>query len=160
MIQRVKYRRAACRTGQMRGYDVISKYYRGQIINLVLSTTFVMEVYSEDRPWGKFEKFHENKPCTVKLIYVNPNSRLSLQYHNNRSEFWKVVFGTAYMQLDDSSLVLKEGQTVEIPNKASHRVEAKETKCVILEISYGIFDENDIVRLEDDYQRESSTSTH
>lgn len=158
MIQRVKYRRAACRTGQMRGYDVISKYYRGQIINLVLSTTFVMEVYSEDRPWGKFEKFHENKPCTVKLIYVNPNSRLSLQYHNNRSEFWKVVFGTAYMQLDDSSLVLKEGQTVEIPNKGRHRVEAKETKCVILEISYGIFDENDIVRLEDDYQRESSTS--
>lgn len=119
-----------------------------------------MEVYSEDRPWGKFEKFHENKPCTVKLIYVNPNSRLSLQYHNNRSEFWKIVFGTAYMQIDDSSLVLKEGQTVEIPNKARHRVEAKETKCVILEISYGIFDENDIVRLEDDYQRESPTSTH
>jgi mannose-6-phosphate isomerase len=140
--------------------DVISKYYRGQILNLVLSTTFVMEVYSEDRPWGKFEKFHENKPCTVKLIYVNPNSRLSLQYHNKRSEFWKVVFGTAYLQLDDSSLVLKEGQTIEIPNKARHRVEAKETKCVILEISYGIFDENDIVRLDDDYQRESPTSTH
>lgn len=119
-----------------------------------------MEVYSEDRPWGKFEKFHENKPCTVKLIYVNPNSRLSLQYHKNRSEFWKIVFGTAYMQIDDRSLVLKEGQTIEIPNKARHRVEAKETKCVILEISYGIFDENDIVRLEDDYQRESPTSTH
>jgi mannose-6-phosphate isomerase len=119
-----------------------------------------MEVYSEDRPWGKFEKFHENKPCTVKLIYVNPNSRLSLQYHNKRSEFWKVVFGTAYLQLDDSSLVLKEGQTIEIPSKARHRVEAKETKCVILEISYGNFDENDIVRLEDDYQRESPTSTH
>lgn len=118
-----------------------------------------MEVYSEDRPWGKFEKFHENKPCTVKLIYVNPNSRLSLQYHNKRSEFWKIVYGTAYIQLDDSLLVLKEGQTIEIPNKARHRVEAKETKCVILEISYGNFDENDIVRLEDDYQRESPTST-
>jgi hypothetical protein len=25
--------------------------------------------------------------------------------------------------------------------------------CVILEISYGKFDENDIVRIEDDYQR-------
>ena len=138
----------------------MSKYYRGQILNLVLSTTFVMEVYSEDRPWGKFEKFHENKPCTVKLIYVNPNSRLSLQYHNKRSEFWKIVFGTAYLQLDDNSLVLREGQTIEIPNKARHRVEAKEAKCIILEISYGIFDENDIVRLEDDYQRESPTSTH
>jgi mannose-6-phosphate isomerase len=144
----------------MRDYDVISRNYWEQIINLVLITISVMEIYSEDRPWGKFEKFHENKPCTVKLIYVNPNSRLSLQYHNKRSEFWKIVFGTAYLQLDDSLLVLKEGQTIEIPNKARHRVEAKETKCVILEISYGIFDENDIVRLEDDYQRESPTSIH
>jgi mannose-6-phosphate isomerase len=144
----------------MRDYDVISRNYWGQIINLVLITIPVMEVYSEDRPWGKFEKFHENKPCTVKLIYVNPNSRLSLQYHNKRSEFWKIVFGTAYLQLDDSLLVLKEGQTIEIPNKARHRVEAKKTMCVILEISYGIFDENDIVRLEDDYQRESPTSTY
>ncbi|MFL6368329.1 MAG: mannose-6-phosphate isomerase, partial [Nitrososphaeraceae archaeon] len=38
-----------------------------------------MNIYSEDRPWGRFEKFHENEPCTVKLIYINPNSRLSLQ---------------------------------------------------------------------------------
>ena len=117
-----------------------------------------MDVYSEDRPWGRFEKFHENKLCTVKLIYVKPNSRLSLQYHDKRSEFWKIVFGTAYIQIDDRSYVLKEGQTIEIPNKARHRVEAKETKCTILEISYGIFDESDIVRLEDDYKRISPTS--
>ena len=117
-----------------------------------------MDVYSEDRPWGRFEKFHENKLCTVKLIYVKPNSRLSLQYHDKRSEFWKIVFGTAYIQIDDRSYVLKEGQTIEIPNKARHRVEAKETMCTILEISYGIFDESDIVRLEDDYKRISPTS--
>ena len=117
-----------------------------------------MDVYSEERPWGRFEKFHENKLCTVKLIYVKPNSRLSLQYHDKRSEFWKIVFGTAYIQIDDRSYVLKEGQSIEIPNKARHRVEAKETKCTILEISYGIFDESDIVRLEDDYKRISPTS--
>jgi mannose-6-phosphate isomerase len=117
-----------------------------------------MDVYSEDRPWGRFEKFHENKLCTVKLIYVNPNSRLSLQYHDKRSEFWKIVFGTAYIQIDGKSHVLTEGQTIEIPNKARHRVEAKETNCTILEISYGLFDENDIVRLEDDYKRKSPTS--
>jgi mannose-6-phosphate isomerase len=119
-----------------------------------------MDVYSEDRPWGRFEKFHENKLCTVKLIYVKPNSRLSLQYHDKRSEFWKIVFGTAYIQIDDRSYVLNEGQTIEIPNKARHRVEAKESKCTILEISYGIFDESDIVRLEDDYKRISPTSAH
>ena len=52
-----------------------------------------MDIYSEDRPWGSFEKFHENEQCTVKLIYVNANSRLSLQYHSERWEFWKIVKG-------------------------------------------------------------------
>jgi mannose-6-phosphate isomerase-like protein (cupin superfamily) len=118
-----------------------------------------MDVYSEDRPWGKFEKFHENKLCTVKLIYVNPNSRLSLQYHEKRSEFWKIVSGIAYIQVDDKFFVLNQGETLEIPTKARHRVEAKETNCIILEISYGAFDENDIVRLEDDYKRKDPASS-
>ena len=132
-------------------------YISRQIINLVASIPFDMDVYSEVRPWGKFEKFHENKLCTVKLIYVNPNSRLSLQYHKKRSEFWKIVNGIAHIELDDKFFVLEEGQTIEIPNKARHRVETKETKCVILEISYGEFDENDIVRVEDDYNRKTSS---
>ena len=50
-----------------------------------------MDIYTETRPWGKFEKFHENQLCTVKLIYVNANSRLSLQYHKHRMEFWEIV---------------------------------------------------------------------
>lgn len=112
-----------------------------------------MNIYSEDRPWGKFEKFHENKPCTVKLIYVNQNSRLSLQYHNKRSEFWKVIKGTAMVELDGRTMILTEGETLIIPRQAKHRVGALDSGCVILEISYGKFDENDIVRLEDDYKR-------
>lgn len=112
-----------------------------------------MNIYSEDRPWGKFEKFHENKPCTVKLIYVNQNSRLSLQYHNKRSEFWKVIKGTAMVELDGRTMILTEGETLTIPRQAKHRVGALDSGCVILEISYGKFDENDIVRLEDDYKR-------
>ncbi len=112
-----------------------------------------MKIYSESRPWGRFEKFHENKSCTVKLIYVNANSRLSLQYHKKRSEFWKVIKGTALVEIDEKRIVLGEGETITIPRQAKHRVLALESECVILEISYGRFDENDIVRLEDDYQR-------
>ena len=112
-----------------------------------------MEVYSESRPWGKFEKFHENKPCTVKLIYVNANSRLSLQYHNRRSEFWKVIKGTAMVELEGKDIILTEGETLTIPRQAKHRVAALDSECVILEIAYGQFDENDIVRIDDDYQR-------
>jgi mannose-1-phosphate guanylyltransferase len=118
-----------------------------------------MEIYSEDRPWGKFEKFHENKPCTIKLIYVNANSRLSLQYHKKRSEFWKVIKGIAMVELDGKAIILREGNTITIPRQAKHRVAALENGCVILEIAYGRFDENDIVRLEDDYQRAPMSKT-
>jgi mannose-6-phosphate isomerase len=113
-----------------------------------------MEIYSESRPWGRFEKFHENKPCTIKLIYINANSRLSLQYHRKRSEFWKVIKGTAAVELEGKAIILGEGETITIPRQAKHRVGALESgECIILEIAYGRFDENDIVRLEDDYQR-------
>jgi mannose-6-phosphate isomerase len=118
-----------------------------------------MKIYSESRPWGRFEKFHENKSCTVKLIYVNANSRLSLQYHKKRSEFWKVIKGTAMVEIDEKRIVLGEGETITIPRQAKHRVLALESECIILEISYGKFDENDIVRLEDDYQRATTPKT-
>ncbi|HXX98785.1 MAG TPA: phosphomannose isomerase type II C-terminal cupin domain [Candidatus Bathyarchaeia archaeon] len=112
-----------------------------------------MDIYSEDRPWGSFEKFHENQTCTVKLIHVNANSRLSLQYHRERWEFWKIVKGIAEVQLDEKSLILRESDSIVIPLGAKHRVKALEEKCIILEISYGRFNEADIVRLEDDYRR-------
>jgi mannose-1-phosphate guanylyltransferase len=117
-----------------------------------------MDIYSEDRPWGRFEKFHENQPCTVKLIYINLNSRLSLQYHKERWEFWKIIKGTAQVELEDKVLTVKEGENIVIPKRAKHRVKALNGDCIILEISYGRFDENDIVRVEDDYQRAISNA--
>ena len=112
-----------------------------------------MDIYTENRPWGKFEKFHENQLSTVKLIHINANSRLSLQYHKERWEFWKVIKGTAQVELDGEISEVKEEENIVIPKGAKHRVKALNTNCVILEISYGKFDENDIVRIEDDYQR-------
>src|SRR5262245_39207262 len=99
-----------------------------------------MEIYSENRPWGRFEKFHENKPCTVKLIYVNEHSRLSLQYHKKRSEFWKVVKGNAVIDLEGKTMILAEGETLTIPRQAKHRVAALDGDCIILEIAYGRFE--------------------
>jgi mannose-1-phosphate guanylyltransferase len=118
-----------------------------------------VEIYSERRPWGKFEKFHENKPCTVKLIHVDPNSRLSLQYHTNRSEFWQVVKGTATVDLDGENYILNEGDSLNIPKRARHRLGALDEGCVVMEIAYGKFDELDIVRLEDDYSRAPEITT-
>ena len=113
-----------------------------------------MEVYTEKRPWGSFEKFNENERCTVKLLYIEPDSRLSLQYHNNRKEFWKIVKGSAKVEVQNEKSSLKEGDDIIIPPGARHRIQASNIGCIVLEISYGSFDENDIVRIEDDYDRD------
>ena len=69
-----------------------------------------------------------------------------------------IVNGIARVQVDSRTYILKEGQTIEIPKNTRHRIEARKTKCVILEISYGMFDEADIVRLDDDYKRKTTSS--
>jgi mannose-1-phosphate guanylyltransferase len=108
----------------------------------------------EQRPWGKFERFTLNEKCTVKLVYLDGDKRLSLQYHDKRSEFWKVIKGPIKVQLDKETRVLQTGETITIPPKAVHRLIGAGTDGIILEISMGEFDEGDIVRLEDDYRRE------
>jgi mannose-6-phosphate isomerase-like protein (cupin superfamily) len=110
-------------------------------------------VISEKRPWGHFERFTLNEPCTVKLVYVDGDKRLSLQYHNNRSEFWKVVKGPVKVQVGEDTKLLQTGDSTTIPKKAVHRLIGAGTDAVILEISTGHFDESDITRLEDDYKR-------
>jgi mannose-6-phosphate isomerase len=113
----------------------------------------IMKIYSEDRPWGRFEKFHENKMSTVKLIYITPNHRLSLQYHTHRNEFWRIISGTAEVEIDGQIFNVKEGDDISIGSKSQHRIKALSNGCTVLEISYGHFDESDIVRIEDDFNR-------
>lgn len=113
----------------------------------------LLRIIEEERPWGKFERYTLNEVSTVKLIYVSGNKRLSLQFHNNRREFWKVVKGPVMVQVGQEKKVLQTGETITIPQKATHRLEGIGTDAIILEISYGEFDENDIVRLEDDFNR-------
>jgi len=111
-------------------------------------------IVTEKRPWGHFERFTLNERCTVKLVYVDGDKRLSLQYHNKRSEFWKVVKGPVKVQVDDQTKTLPTGESITIPNKAIHRLIGAGTDAIILEISSGEFEESDIVRLEDDYKRD------
>ena len=112
-----------------------------------------VKIYAEDRPWGRFEKFHENKLSTVKLIYITPNHRLSLQYHIHRNEFWRIINGTGEVEVDGKTFSVKEGDNISIGSKSHHRIKALASGCTVLEISYGHFDEDDIVRIEDDFNR-------
>lgn len=109
----------------------------------------------DSRPWGEYWVLDDSETHKVKRILVNPNSRLSLQYHHHRGEVWTIVKGSATVTLDDKVLQYTTGQVVEIPKGAIHRVENKTSEALIfIEVQYGdYFGEDDIVRIEDDYNR-------
>ncbi len=113
----------------------------------------IMKKYTEQRPWGKFEQYTDNEVSTVKVITVKPNSNLSYQYHNYRDELWRVIEGEGIIVLDDKEYLAKKDDDFFIPKKAKHRMKTKDKELRVLEISFGKFDEEDIVRLEDSYGR-------
>lgn len=112
-----------------------------------------MKTYKEERPWGDFEQFCHNEKTTVKIISVKPNSKLSLQYHNHREEFWRILEGKGQVVLGEEIINTKKGASFFIPKKIKHRIITKNASLKVLEISFGNFDEKDIVRLEDQYNR-------
>ena len=65
----------------------------------------------EIRPWGGFEVLYEDDTCKVKKIGVNPNSRLSYQYHNHRRECWTVTSGELTIILDDEKVFRSPGES-------------------------------------------------
>ncbi|MBI5469889.1 adenylyltransferase/cytidyltransferase family protein [Candidatus Kaiserbacteria bacterium] len=111
------------------------------------------------RPWGDFYGWDSGKTWYVKTIYVKPGKRLSLQYHKNRSERWVLVEG------DATAVIIENGKTVETPLKVgetfmvekgtTHRL-TSEKGGILVEVAVGSsFDENDIVRIDDDFGRKS-----
>ena len=112
-----------------------------------------MDVYVEDRPWGKFERYIENEKCTVKILYLKSNSQTSLQYHSKRDEWWKVIKGAIKIHVNDNEYQLTENDSFYIHRGSKHRMINLENPSIILEISTGDFDEGDIVRLKDIYNR-------
>ncbi len=109
--------------------------------------------YREERPWGNFVKFTQNLPSTVKIITVKPNETLSLQTHSHRDEFWQVVSGDGSVDIGPEHFHVKAGDSHFVPRTTAHRIASGPSGLTILEIAFGDFDENDIVRLEDKYGR-------
>ncbi len=109
--------------------------------------------YIEERPWGKFEQFTKNEISTVKIITIKPGEELSLQYHEKRAEFWKVLAGEPTMTIGDKVTQATEGDEFFVAPQEKHRMKAGDREVRILEVGLGEFDEKDIVRLEDNYGR-------
>ena len=107
----------------------------------------------ETRPWGNFERFTLNENSTVKILTISPKKKNSLQYHRERKEFWKVLEGNPKLTIGGRTMMAKPNDEFVVGKKTRHRIEAGTKKVKILEISFGKFDEEDVVRLEDDFGR-------
>jgi mannose-6-phosphate isomerase-like protein (cupin superfamily) len=97
----------------------------------------------------------ESAGYKVKRLEVKPGARLSLQRHSRRGEHWVVVKGIADVVCGERELRLNEGEHIHIPPETNHRLgNSTQEPLALIEVQLGDYlGEDDIVRLEDDYQR-------
>jgi len=107
------------------------------------------------RPWGSYQSVDNGDRHQVKRIIVKPGSRLSLQKHHHRAEHWIVVRGTALVTINELVKTVHENESIYIPMGAVHRLENPgKILLELIEVQTGsYFGEDDIIRIEDDYQR-------
>jgi mannose-6-phosphate isomerase-like protein (cupin superfamily) len=108
-----------------------------------------------DRPWGSYEAMMCGEGYQVKRIVVAPGKKLSLQYHQHRSEHWTVVEGEVHVTIGDDIMVLQCDEGIYVPLGSVHRLDNRSGEDVVLiEVQCGNYlGEDDIVRIEDDFGR-------
>lgn len=114
-----------------------------------------MTLESEERPWGSWHVIDVAPGYKIKRIHVRPGCRLSYQTHQHRSEHWVVVAGVATCLVDDVTVEVGTGHSLDVPRGARHRLANYGLEeLVVVEVQRGHYTgEDDIVRLQDDYGR-------
>ncbi len=110
--------------------------------------------HGETRPWGTFLNLDVDR---VKILAVKPGEQISYQYHHYRQEMWVVIGGHPSIQINERTLVYDPGDFILIKKGDRHQIIATQEEVFILELSFGDFSEDDIVRLEDKYNRGNPT---
>ena len=111
-------------------------------------------VDKHERPWGWYENLLEGEKYKVKKIVVFPAQQISLQYHYHREEHWTVVEGSGYVTIGEEVHHATVGKNYIIPVKKTHRLYGDTNGITIIEVQLGDkCIEEDIVRLQDDYDR-------
>ncbi|MFN8497113.1 MAG: phosphomannose isomerase type II C-terminal cupin domain [Anaerolineae bacterium] len=106
-----------------------------------------------ERPWGSFSQYAHNQEVTVSLMTVESGQRLSLQSHTGRAELWIVLDDGAAVQVGDDILYPRAGDEVWIRAGTRHRLTSTGPAVRVLEVAFGNWQQADITRYDDDYQR-------
>ena len=158
----------------------MNKYYK-EIIEEIECLGFNIINFDFNRPWGGFLLINESQSqdfintfiskenleiegrLSPKILIVNPNSRLSWQFHNRRKEIWRVYKNSVGIirSMDNNQNemeILKEGDIIKFQKEERHRLVGLSDIGVVAEIWIHTdfnnpSDEQDIVRLQDDYSR-------
>ena len=98
-----------------------------------------------------------------KILIVNSNSRLSWQYHLRRAEIWSIQKGEVGIVRSDNDIenkveIFSEGDQIRLKKKERHRLIGLNNQSVVAEIwqhtdNENPSDENDIIRIQDDFGR-------
>jgi mannose-6-phosphate isomerase len=113
-----------------------------------------------EKPWGFELHFaQDNLPYMAKLIHIEAGRRLSLQYHDKKTETWwltngqaKVIWDNPEGKLIETALESGKGYTTSVGQR--HRLVGI-TDCDVLEVSTPEI--GTTYRLEDDYKRPNET---
>ena len=108
------------------------------------------------RPWGWYDNIDYGEGFKVKRIQVKPGASLSLQMHEHRAEHWVVVRGVAKVVNGKEVITLLESESTYIPKGQSHRLSNPGPDFLeIIEVQSGKYlEEDDIIRMEDNYGRD------
>ncbi|KAF1086056.1 Alginate biosynthesis protein AlgA [Sporotomaculum syntrophicum] len=109
------------------------------------------------RPWGSYTILEEGLFYKIKRITVLPGKKLSYQLHHHRSEHWIVVKGTAMVTVEGVESFVRSGESTFVKSGLKHRLENPgKILLEVIEVQLGEYlEENDIVRIDDDFGRET-----
>lgn len=110
------------------------------------------------RPWGTYTVLEDTAGYKIKRIEVKPGRRLSLQKHYHRNEHWIVVSGTATVVVGDETKLVRPNESTYIKMGEVHRLgNDGKIPVVLIEAQVGEYTgEDDITRLEDDFERDAN----
>jgi mannose-1-phosphate guanylyltransferase/mannose-6-phosphate isomerase len=105
------------------------------------------------RPWGSYRKVATAEHFQVRHIDVKPGGVMSLHLHHHRREHWVVLEGTARVTCGETSVLLRQDESISNSEGSAHRLENPgKVPLRLIEVQTGSYlGEDDIVRLEDPY---------
>ena len=129
------------------------------VIDEAQAARFAQHYFAEEH----LDNLKITNKLSPKILIVGPDQRLSWQYHHRRAEIWKCIGGTVAVMTsntDEENVrhTLKVGDIIKLKQGERHRLIGLDEWGIVAEIwqhtdESNPSDEDDIVRLQDDYSR-------